>query len=328
MINPQEQVTNLFSLFISLSNALLRLLICYLAASGSITLFGKNGDSGKRPLKKGFVREDIDKFMIECIDLGELKKINIEHDNTGLRKHWLVDRVEVKDTQSGQTYNFPCNKWLSKIKEDGELQRDLFPLADERSLSRGSLGRSPRGSARDMNRFDSRDGFGRGSSYDKDRDTFERDMGRELERGMDVERGFNKGFERDVPQRGGRGFDREIRSSPRDVPRGSARDLGRDIPRGSARDFERDLPRGLAKDFEMEIPRGLNRDLGRDIPRGLGKDFEMDNLRGSARNFEREMGNSFGNKLERDISKEFGRDGFERSSNRESRGFEREMMRR
>lgn len=56
------------------------------SASASITLFGKNGDSGKRPLKKGFTKDDVDKFTIECIDLGELKKVNIEHDNSGFRK--------------------------------------------------------------------------------------------------------------------------------------------------------------------------------------------------------------------------------------------------
>lgn len=63
------------------------------SASGSITLFGKNGDSGRRPLKKGFAKDDVDKFTIECIDLGELKKVNIEHDNSGFRKVCFVDNT-------------------------------------------------------------------------------------------------------------------------------------------------------------------------------------------------------------------------------------------
>ena len=51
-----------------------------------VTLFGKNGDSGKRPLNKTFERDNVDKFVIECIDLGELKKVHIEHDNSGFKK--------------------------------------------------------------------------------------------------------------------------------------------------------------------------------------------------------------------------------------------------
>lgn len=39
-----------------------------------ITLFGEHGDSGKRPLKQSFrnlfEKNQIDKFNIECLDLG------------------------------------------------------------------------------------------------------------------------------------------------------------------------------------------------------------------------------------------------------------------
>ena len=48
-------------------------------------------------------------------------------------KDWIIDRIEIKDPLSNKLYIFPCNKWLSKNKEDGEIGRDLYPLIDERS---------------------------------------------------------------------------------------------------------------------------------------------------------------------------------------------------
>ncbi len=47
-----------------------------------------------------------------------------------------MKQIEVKE-KSGQILVFPCNKWLSKDKEDGEIARELYPLLDEDNL-RGS----------------------------------------------------------------------------------------------------------------------------------------------------------------------------------------------
>ncbi len=55
-------------------------------AKGYINIFGQNGDSGKRPLKKGFEKGQTDIFKIECVDLGQLKKIHVEHDNSSFNK--------------------------------------------------------------------------------------------------------------------------------------------------------------------------------------------------------------------------------------------------
>ena len=49
-------------------------------ANVSITIYGENGDSGKRPLKQRFrdlfERKQTDKFALEILDLGELSKVN------------------------------------------------------------------------------------------------------------------------------------------------------------------------------------------------------------------------------------------------------------
>ena len=225
-------------------------------SAGSITLYGKNGDSGKRPLKKGFVKDDADKFTIECIDLGELKKVNLEHDNSGLRKHWLVDRVEVKDPHTNRTYVFPCNKWLSKVKEDGEIQRDLFPLVEERPMSRSSLAKSPRNSSRELDRDLSR-------SFDR------------RDRDLDMARGQGRGreFEREVGMSPGRSREWEM---DREMVRGGGREAGR------GRGFEREVPRSSMRDFEREMSKGFDKQLERGGGSGFGE-------RGSARGFDREM---------------------------------------
>lgn len=67
-----------------------------------------------------------------------------------------MERVEVINTDTGETTVFPCNKWLSKKKEDGEIARDLYPLIDEREARRKES-RSPRraeSNYRDDNYYD------------------------------------------------------------------------------------------------------------------------------------------------------------------------------
>ncbi|XP_029436484.1 lipoxygenase homology domain-containing protein 1 [Rhinatrema bivittatum] len=97
----------------------------------SITIFGSNGDSGKHALKQKtknlFERGKTNRFYLETLDLGELKKVKIEHDNSGLGPGWLLERVEVTNTANGVTTVFPCGKWLDKKKGDREIWRELYP---------------------------------------------------------------------------------------------------------------------------------------------------------------------------------------------------------
>lgn len=60
-------------------------------------------------------------------------------------KDWLLDRVEVVNTSTQEKTVFPCNKWLSKNKEDREIERDLYPLMDEEEKRRSKSDlRSPK----------------------------------------------------------------------------------------------------------------------------------------------------------------------------------------
>ncbi|KAL5006870.1 hypothetical protein ScPMuIL_015676 [Solemya velum] len=99
-------------------------------ANVTITLFGSHGDTGKRPLTQKFrdlfERNQVDKFQIEALDLGELNKVTIEHDNSGFRPGWFLDKIEVTNLATNITSVFPCGRWLDKSKDDCAISRDLY----------------------------------------------------------------------------------------------------------------------------------------------------------------------------------------------------------
>uniref|UniRef100_A0A671XMC4 Lipoxygenase homology PLAT domains 1 n=1 Tax=Sparus aurata TaxID=8175 RepID=A0A671XMC4_SPAAU len=96
-----------------------------------ITIYGSNGDSGRRQLRQKFrnlfEREQTDRFLLEMLDMGELQKVRVEHDNSGLSPGWLLDRVEVTNTANGVTTIFLCGKWLDTKRADGQIFRVLYP---------------------------------------------------------------------------------------------------------------------------------------------------------------------------------------------------------
>ncbi|XP_066103488.1 lipoxygenase homology domain-containing protein 1 isoform X2 [Saccopteryx bilineata] len=96
-----------------------------------VTIYGSNGDTGKRELKQKmrnlFERGSTDHFFLETLDLGELRKVRLEHDSSGYFSGWLVDKLEVTNTSTGVATIFSCGRWLDKKRGDGLTWRDLFP---------------------------------------------------------------------------------------------------------------------------------------------------------------------------------------------------------
>uniref|UniRef100_G1RKM4 Lipoxygenase homology domain-containing protein 1 n=1 Tax=Nomascus leucogenys TaxID=61853 RepID=G1RKM4_NOMLE len=96
-----------------------------------VTIFGANGDTGKRELKQKlrnlFERGSTDRFFLETLELGELRKVRLEHDSSGYCSGWLVEKVEVTNTSTGVATIFNCGRWLDKKRGDGLTWRDLFP---------------------------------------------------------------------------------------------------------------------------------------------------------------------------------------------------------
>ncbi|MEQ2162909.1 hypothetical protein GOODEAATRI_024831 [Goodea atripinnis] len=100
-------------------------------ANVSITIYGSNGDSGSQQLRQRlrnlFERGQTDRFVVEMLDMGDLQRVRVEHDNSGLCPGWLLDRVEITNTANGVTTIFLCGKWLDTKRADGQIARVLYP---------------------------------------------------------------------------------------------------------------------------------------------------------------------------------------------------------
>uniref|UniRef100_A0A3Q2XV35 Lipoxygenase homology PLAT domains 1 n=1 Tax=Hippocampus comes TaxID=109280 RepID=A0A3Q2XV35_HIPCM len=83
-----------------------------------LTIYGDLGDTGERKLSRSdnnrnkFKRGEVDKFTIEAVDLGQVFKIRIRHDNSMIGADWFLDQVEVLDVDTEEVYMFLCERWL------------------------------------------------------------------------------------------------------------------------------------------------------------------------------------------------------------------------
>ena len=96
-----------------------------------VNVFGEFGDTGKRQLSKKFrdlfERNQVDDFKIEALDLGQLAKLQIEHDNKGFGAGWFLEKVIVTKLSDSTSVEFPCSQWLDKKKGDKLISRELLP---------------------------------------------------------------------------------------------------------------------------------------------------------------------------------------------------------
>ncbi|KAK5878421.1 hypothetical protein CesoFtcFv8_023828 [Champsocephalus esox] len=97
-----------------------------------VTLFGEFGVTPKVHLasksRTAFEKNKTDVFRIKTHNVGAMKKLRIEHDNTGgLNASWFLDRVVVTDMHRPHLrFYFPCNNWLSREEGDNLYVRDLL----------------------------------------------------------------------------------------------------------------------------------------------------------------------------------------------------------
>ena len=56
-----------------------------------------------------------------------LTRFRIGHDNSGFGGAWFLDKVEIDCPSLGKRWVFPCKRWLAKNKDDGALERELYP---------------------------------------------------------------------------------------------------------------------------------------------------------------------------------------------------------
>ncbi|XP_026864166.2 polycystin-1 isoform X3 [Electrophorus electricus] len=90
------------------------------SAHVGISLYGLN-KSGSRHLRRegAFQRNGLDDFQVETdANLGEIWKICIWHDNTGLEPSWYLQHVIVWDMQMDNLFFFLVEDWLSVENEN------------------------------------------------------------------------------------------------------------------------------------------------------------------------------------------------------------------
>lgn len=51
----------------------------------------------------------------------------IGHDNKGGFADWFLDSVTIDCPALGKKWHFPCEKWFATNRDDGKLERELFP---------------------------------------------------------------------------------------------------------------------------------------------------------------------------------------------------------
>ena len=88
-----------------------------------IQLFGTTGNTDSIYLPPedifAFEQGNIDKFIMEVPDVGDLTKCCIGQDASA-DSGWFVETVRVKDDETSRTWEFVFNQWLG-IEEAGTL---------------------------------------------------------------------------------------------------------------------------------------------------------------------------------------------------------------
>ncbi|XP_061520016.1 polycystin-1 [Phycodurus eques] len=99
-----------------------------------ISLYGVN-KSGSRHLQRdgAFQRGSLDQFHLETDDnLGEVWKIRIWHDNTGLDPSWYVHHVVVWDPMTDHMFFFLVDDWLSvENPKNGTVEKEILASCPE-----------------------------------------------------------------------------------------------------------------------------------------------------------------------------------------------------
>jgi hypothetical protein len=101
------------------------------SANVSIRLIGRRSQETQWiPLelmqRRRFERGKVETFSLQERRIGDLKCIEIQHDGETPADSWFLDNISIEMPTEGRIYHFPCNKWLSKHKDDGLSRRTLF----------------------------------------------------------------------------------------------------------------------------------------------------------------------------------------------------------
>lgn len=98
-----------------------------------IILFGEYGNSGQFELdnpSNNFEQGKTDTFVSPPLsrpdmkDIGNLQKVRVSHDSSGKYSGWYLESVTVQNQITGQSWLFPCRRWLDSVQGTSV---ELFP---------------------------------------------------------------------------------------------------------------------------------------------------------------------------------------------------------
>lgn len=89
-------------------------------ANVHLNIYGTHGDTGPRPLRHSsthtnkFEAGHCDEFVVRAVDLGDLEKVRVGHDNSGAGPGWLLEKIVVTSPVTSKSVEFPCGRWLDR----------------------------------------------------------------------------------------------------------------------------------------------------------------------------------------------------------------------
>lgn len=96
-----------------------------------LTMFGTRASSREfRPATTGRVEPGWPAtYHVALTDLGDIQRVRVRHDDTGVGPGCHLDRVVVRAAGTLQQWEFLCQRWLARHKDDGATERTLDALA-------------------------------------------------------------------------------------------------------------------------------------------------------------------------------------------------------
>ena len=90
--------------------------------NGSFSLSNLNDPDDGDDFEAGDVNSIV---FTSNVDIGDITKITIGHDNSGKGPGWFLDGVKIRNMRTGKVWCFPVYRWLSKSDDDGKIERTV-----------------------------------------------------------------------------------------------------------------------------------------------------------------------------------------------------------
>lgn len=97
------------------------------ASDVHLTLFGSKASSPELDLRADDrpVRRSVTTHNVALVDLGDIQRVRVRHDDTGVGPGCYLDRIVVRASGTLQEWTFDCQRWLARHADDGATERTL-----------------------------------------------------------------------------------------------------------------------------------------------------------------------------------------------------------